>query len=136
MDILFCTSEAYPLIKTGGLADVAGSLPRALHLLQHDVRLVLPAYQSVMQALQGRPQLKAEPGIERMRAYRLETHREEEVRWCQAPVFAVDVIAVLGVAERLDRLDAALGQVSCHALDQHPAQPAPRERGHHPGRGQ
>ena len=44
MDILFCTSEVYPLIKTGGLADVSSSLPKALLQLEHDVRLVLPAY--------------------------------------------------------------------------------------------
>ena len=50
MDILFCTSEAYPLIKTGGLADVSGSLPKALQQLEHDVRLVLPAYPAVVQA--------------------------------------------------------------------------------------
>ncbi len=49
MDILFCTSEAYPLIKTGGLADVSGSLPKALLQLEHDIRLVLPAYPSVFQ---------------------------------------------------------------------------------------
>ena len=42
--ILFATSEAYPLIKTGGLADVAGSLPRALLGLKQEVRLILPAY--------------------------------------------------------------------------------------------
>jgi starch synthase len=44
VDILFCTSEAYPLIKTGGLADVSGSLPRSLCGLGNDVRLILPAY--------------------------------------------------------------------------------------------
>lgn len=44
MKILFATSEAHPLIKTGGLADVSGALPRALHDAGHDVRLLLPAY--------------------------------------------------------------------------------------------
>src|SRR5690606_16879604 len=50
LKILFATSEAHPLIKTGGLADVAASLPRALFKLGHDVRLVLPAYASVLRA--------------------------------------------------------------------------------------
>ena len=49
MNCLFVTSEAFPLIKTGGLADVAGSLPRALLQLDQDVRIILPAYRSVMQ---------------------------------------------------------------------------------------
>jgi starch synthase len=44
MNILFASSEAHPLIKTGGLADVSGSLPRALKKAKQDVRLVLPAY--------------------------------------------------------------------------------------------
>ena len=62
--ILFCASEAYPLIKTGGLADVAGSLPRALHNLGHDVRLLLPAYQSVLQGLKTRPQLSVDTVVD------------------------------------------------------------------------
>ncbi|OZY85129.1 starch synthase [Cellvibrio mixtus] len=49
--ILFATSEVHPLIKTGGLADVAASLPRALLKLGHDVKIILPAYASVMQKL-------------------------------------------------------------------------------------
>ena len=44
LKILFASSEAQPLIKTGGLADVAGSLPIALSEMGQDVRLVLPAY--------------------------------------------------------------------------------------------
>lgn len=51
MKILFATSEAHPLIKTGGLGDVSGSLPNALAALKHRVRLVLPAYQSLMAQL-------------------------------------------------------------------------------------
>jgi starch synthase len=48
MNLLFATSEVYPLIKTGGLADVAASLPRALLKLDIDVKIVLPAYSSVL----------------------------------------------------------------------------------------
>ena len=48
MDILFASSEAHPLIKTGGLADVAGSLPRAIRNLRHDIRVIIPAYQSIL----------------------------------------------------------------------------------------
>lgn len=51
MKILFVTSEAFPLIKTGGLADVSGSLPNALKHLKLDVRLLIPGYPSVLQAL-------------------------------------------------------------------------------------
>jgi starch synthase len=49
MKILFASSEAHPLIKTGGLADVAGSLPRAVLNQRQDIRLVIPAYRVVLQ---------------------------------------------------------------------------------------
>jgi starch synthase len=48
MKILFASAEAHPLIKTGGLADVAGSLPRAIRNLHHDIRVIIPAYQSIL----------------------------------------------------------------------------------------
>ncbi len=49
--ILYISSEAFPLVKTGGLGDVAGSLPGALLKNQQDVRLLLPAYRGVLDKL-------------------------------------------------------------------------------------
>jgi len=49
--ILFASSEVYPLIKTGGLADVSASLPIALQQHGEDVRIVLPAYRQCLEAL-------------------------------------------------------------------------------------
>ncbi|MES0372516.1 MAG: glycogen synthase GlgA [Mariprofundaceae bacterium] len=44
LNIVFIASEAAPLAKTGGLADVAGSLPHALKKLKHQVTVILPFY--------------------------------------------------------------------------------------------
>ena len=49
--ILYISSEAFPLIKTGGLGDVAGSLPTALQKNSQDVRLLLPAYPEVLKKI-------------------------------------------------------------------------------------
>jgi starch synthase len=51
LKILAVTSEIYPLIKTGGLADVAGALPAALKPEGVEVRTVVPGYPAVMAAL-------------------------------------------------------------------------------------
>jgi starch synthase len=45
--VLFVSSEVVPFAKTGGLADVAGSLPKSLRDLGHDVRVFMPRYKKV-----------------------------------------------------------------------------------------
>ncbi|MGB0721179.1 MAG: glycogen synthase GlgA [Gammaproteobacteria bacterium] len=51
--VLFVASEVHPLIKTGGLADVAGSLPAALRGLGLDVRILLPGYPVALERAAG-----------------------------------------------------------------------------------
>ncbi|MEO6014339.1 MAG: glycogen synthase GlgA [Devosia sp.] len=53
MEVVSVASEAYPLIKTGGLADVTGALPGALAGHDVTVRTLLPGYPSVMGALEN-----------------------------------------------------------------------------------
>ncbi len=50
MNVLFVAAEATPLVKTGGLADVAGALPPALRDLGHDVRVVMPRYRRIRES--------------------------------------------------------------------------------------
>jgi len=47
--VLSVTSECVPLVKTGGLADVAGALPSALAEHGWDMRTLLPAYPGLVQ---------------------------------------------------------------------------------------
>jgi starch synthase len=54
MRVLFASSEVYPLVKTGGLADVSGALPAALIESGHDVRVLLPGYPVAMDKAEGK----------------------------------------------------------------------------------
>jgi len=48
LKVLYAASEAAPLVKTGGLGDVAGSLPLALRAAGCDIRVILPAYRTAL----------------------------------------------------------------------------------------
>ncbi len=47
LNILFAASEVVPFAKTGGLADVAGALPKAIKELGHDIKVVMPRYYKI-----------------------------------------------------------------------------------------
>ncbi len=51
--VIFAASEAVPFIKTGGLADVVGSLPKAFDKEKYDVRVILPKYRIIPERYQS-----------------------------------------------------------------------------------
>lgn len=53
MKVLYCTSEAAPFAATGGLADVAGSLPQELRLRLVGCRVAMPLYEDIPQELRS-----------------------------------------------------------------------------------
>jgi starch synthase len=61
--ILFVTSEIFPLIKTGGLADISGALPLALRDGGNEVRVLVPGYPTLLQQLTGAKKLADIPHI-------------------------------------------------------------------------
>lgn len=61
MRVLLASAEVFPLAKTGGLADVCAALPRKLHSLGADVRLLLPAYEAALDGLRA-PRVAADLG--------------------------------------------------------------------------
>ena len=63
LKVLSVASEIFPLIKTGGLADVVGALPAALGGEGIEVRTLVPGYPAVLQALDSAQQLTSFRGL-------------------------------------------------------------------------
>jgi starch synthase len=61
--VLSVASEIYPIIKTGGLADVVGALPTALKAEGIDVRTIVPGYPAVVQALARAESIRDLPNL-------------------------------------------------------------------------
>ena len=63
VNILVATSEVVPFSKTGGLADVCGTLPRELARLGHQVTVVAPAYRQSIECGQSNESLHVDLDI-------------------------------------------------------------------------
>jgi starch synthase len=87
--ILFVVAETWPLVKTGGLADVVPALGHALIEQGYDVRILMPAYRQVEEAFAGKPAgrpFEVLPGLDRVRLIRGELPGYRIPTWLvQAP---------------------------------------------------
>ncbi|WP_417807766.1 glycogen synthase GlgA [Thioclava sp.] len=61
--VLSVASEAVPLIKTGGLADVVGALPGALAGQGWEMRVMIPAYRGVLKSLKSTKEVWQSPDL-------------------------------------------------------------------------
>ena len=88
LKILFIASEMAPLVVTGGLADVAGALPKALHEAGHDVRVVMPLYRSIPPEHRGKPRSTCIVHMGSKTAYG--ALRESRVPGTQIPLYFIE----------------------------------------------
>ncbi len=92
LSVCVISSEAVPLSKTGGLADVSAALTKYLHAAGHDVRLFTPLYASIdrakypMRALDGLQNIDLDVGPHRYRV----SFSETRLPGSDAPVYLVD----------------------------------------------
>jgi starch synthase len=63
LKVLSVASEIYPLIKTGGLADVTGALPKVLAAEGVNMRTIVPGYPAVLDALEEAQEVTVLPGL-------------------------------------------------------------------------
>jgi starch synthase len=73
LKVLLVVAETWPLVKTGGLADVVPALAVALIERGHDVRILMPGYRDAEERLAGKPAgrfFEALPGLDRVRLIR------------------------------------------------------------------
>jgi starch synthase len=63
IEVLSIASEVYPLVKTGGLADVVGAVPAALSAEDVRVRTLVPGYPAVLASLEAAEEIYVFPHL-------------------------------------------------------------------------
>ena len=90
--VLFVSAEVAPFAKTGGLADVAGSLPKELALMGADVRVVMPRYKQIKSEMEYVTDFAVQIGDKKetciVRKERI--HQESEGGAISVPVYFID----------------------------------------------
>ena len=88
MKVLFVASEAVPFVKTGGLADVMGSLPVELRKLGVDARVILPKYGEIASELREKMVLRTHLAISQ--GWRYQYFGILEMEHCGVPFYFID----------------------------------------------
>jgi len=103
LNILFVASEVVPFAKSGGLADVAGALPKALMDLGHDVRVVMPRYYIVDREKYALKPLEGVLGVPMgAMGERWASVWEGRLPGSEVPVYFIDHEAMFGRARLYD----------------------------------
>ncbi len=87
MRILFAASEIFPYAKSGGLADVGASLPKALRALDHDVVSVMPLYSFIAQDRFEHNVFEFEVMLGGV-SYNVHCHKEHHTYFIEAPLLS------------------------------------------------
>ncbi len=90
MRVLFCSAEVAPFAKVGGLADVAGSLPKALSALGHEVIVCMPAYGMVVTDPRWSAKLLRDDLLVRVNAFKLVRAKLYEINYDSLKVWLID----------------------------------------------
>ncbi len=88
--VLFVTSELTPIVKVGGLGDVAGALPKALHEAGIDVRVLLPLYGTIDQAAYPSEPVWTELSINTIFGATTVSVRETHLPGSSVPLYLLD----------------------------------------------
>lgn len=94
LKVLFVASELAPLVSTGGLADVVGALPKALHAAGLDVRVAMPCYRRIPEQQRGTPVAMCIANLGAKTAYG--AIREARVPGTDIPLYLVEHEAYFG----------------------------------------